>query len=351
MRENLAESDVRDVTLTHSSRTLDRVLPWVVGAAAGAVILVEIVLTRLFSVLLYYHYSFLAVALALFGLTAGGISASRVRFAGLPEMARVLGTSMRRAGIALLGLVILLVLTSPNKTSLLVTLVGAMFSAIPLFLLGKALAISMALGRRRIHRLYAIDLITSAAAALLTIPLLTRVQGPLVLAVPALLAMATDLLLTSPGRRLAPAACTAALATALVFAAAHNGPVLPLRDPWAGHYVLERWNAHSRVRVSDWEAGPAGTRHRQDSGFPHPPFPGWNTTRPSGRWKPVLRGSLISSRSIPGPRCDHWSGRRLRHSAGACCARHPHRRLRAERQNRGATAGWASGLCDAGTPA
>ena len=255
MREGLAESDGNDVTLPHTRRTLDRVLPWVVGAAAGAVIMVEIVLTRLFSVLLYYHYSFLAVALALFGLTAGGISASRVRFAEFPEMARVLGTSMRRAGMALLGFILLLVLTSPNKTSLMVTLAGAMFSAIPLFLLGKALAISMALGRRRIHRLYAIDLITTAAAALLTIPLLTRVQGPFALAVPALLAIATDLLLTSPGRRLAPAACTAALATALVFAAAHPGPVLPLRDPWAGHYVQERWNAHSRVRVSEWEPG------------------------------------------------------------------------------------------------
>src|SRR6476619_6827111 len=99
MGEGLAESNVSKVTLTPSSRTLDRVLPWVVGAAAGAVIMVEIVLTRLFSVLLYYHYSFLAVALALLGLTAGGISASRVRFAEFPEIERVLGTSMRRAGI------------------------------------------------------------------------------------------------------------------------------------------------------------------------------------------------------------------------------------------------------------
>ena len=288
MGEGLAESNVNDVTLPQPSRTLDRVLPWVVGAAAGAVIMVEIVLTRLFSVLLYYHYSFLAVALALLGLTAGGISASRVRFAEFPEMARVLGTSMRRAGIALLGFVLLLVLTSPNKTSLLVALVGAMFSAIPLFLLGKALAISLALGRRRIHRLYAIDLITTAAAALLTIPLLTRVQGPLALAVPALLAMATDLLLTSPGRRLAPAAGTAALATALVFAAAHPGPVLPLRDPWAGHYVQERWNAHSRVRVSEWEPGQRVLVIDKTAASLIPHFPGWNTARTSGGCKPVL---------------------------------------------------------------
>lgn len=51
--------------------SVDRILPWLVAGTAGAVILIEIVLTRLFSVLLYYHYSFLAVALALFGLAAG----------------------------------------------------------------------------------------------------------------------------------------------------------------------------------------------------------------------------------------------------------------------------------------
>jgi hypothetical protein len=49
-----------------SRRAVERVLPWLIAGTAGAVILVEIVLTRLFSVLLYYHYSFLAVALALF---------------------------------------------------------------------------------------------------------------------------------------------------------------------------------------------------------------------------------------------------------------------------------------------
>ena len=235
-----------------SPQAIDHVLPWLVAGTAAAVILVEIVLTRLFSVLLFYHYSFLAVALALFGLAAGGVSASRQRLDDIGRVVQHLRELVRRAAIALLGLVLLLVLASPGNESISVAVGGAMVSAVPLFLLGKALAIAMALGRARIHRLYAIDLATSAAAALLAIPLLARVQGPLVLAVPALIAIALDAVLSPPRRRILPAACAFVLATALAFGATQEGPVLPLRDPWVGDYVLERWNAHSRVRVSDW---------------------------------------------------------------------------------------------------
>jgi len=230
-------------------------LPWLVGGTAAAVILIEIALTRLFSVLLYYHYSFLAVALALFGLAAGGVSASRQRIDDLSDIMVQVRALLRRAAIALIGLILLLVLASPANDSLSVAVGSAMVSAVPLFLLGKALAIAMALGRVRIHRLYAIDLVTSAAAALLAIPLLARVQGPLVLAVPALVAIALDVALTAPRQRTLPAACAFVLAVALGFAATQDGPLLPLRDPWRGDYVLERWNAYSRVRVSDWEPG------------------------------------------------------------------------------------------------
>jgi hypothetical protein len=249
-------ADAQHSPLTADSQeAVDRVLPWVVAGTAGAVILIEIALTRLFSVLLFYHYSFLAVALALFGLAAGGVSASRQRFDDPNEVMLQVRTSLRRASIALLALVLLLVLTSPANESIAVAVGGAMVSAVPLFLLGKVLALSLALGRAHIHRLYAIDLITSAAAALLTIPLLAVVQGPLVLAVPALVAIALDALLAGPGQRRLPSVAAFVLAIVLGFAATQDGPLLPLRDPWLGEYVLERWNAHSRVRVTDWAPG------------------------------------------------------------------------------------------------
>jgi hypothetical protein len=235
---------------------LDRFLPWLVAGSAAAVLLTEIVLTRLFSVLLYYHYSFLAVAIALFGLAAGGLSVSRESAAGL-RMAVIaqLRLQLRRAAVALVGLTLFLRLAAPASDAITLALGLALLSSVPLFLLGKTLALSMALGRGQVHRLYAVDLVASATAALIAIPLLAMVQGPLVLAVPALLALALDVIIAPPRHRMVPGALTILLAAVLAFAASQPGPLLTLSDRWLGDYVLERWNAHSRVRVSDWNPG------------------------------------------------------------------------------------------------
>src|SRR5579884_907224 len=44
-----------------------------VAATALATLLLELALTRVFSVVYYYHFAFLAISLALFGLGAGGV--------------------------------------------------------------------------------------------------------------------------------------------------------------------------------------------------------------------------------------------------------------------------------------
>jgi hypothetical protein len=232
---------------------LGRFLPWLVAGSAAAVLLTEIALTRLFSVLLYYHFSFLAVAIALFGLAAGGLSVSRESSAGLRSTAIAqLRQQLRRVAVALIALTLFLGLVAPASDAILLALALAVLSSVPLFFLGKTLALSMALGRTQVHPLYAIDLIASASAALVAIPLLSKVQGPLVLAVPALLALALDVLIAPPSERRIPAAAALLLTAVLAFAATQSRPLFSLQDPWRGEFVLERWNAHSRVRVTDW---------------------------------------------------------------------------------------------------
>ena len=44
-----------------------------VGCIAGAVLMTELALTRIFSVTMYYHFAFLAISIALFGLSASGV--------------------------------------------------------------------------------------------------------------------------------------------------------------------------------------------------------------------------------------------------------------------------------------
>src|SRR6187402_2417848 len=44
-----------------------------VASIAGAILMIELALTRIFSVTMYYHFAFLAISIALFGLSASGV--------------------------------------------------------------------------------------------------------------------------------------------------------------------------------------------------------------------------------------------------------------------------------------
>ena len=44
-----------------------------IGCVSAAVLMVELALTRIFSVTMYYHFAFLAVSIAMFGLSASGV--------------------------------------------------------------------------------------------------------------------------------------------------------------------------------------------------------------------------------------------------------------------------------------
>src|SRR5436190_14782115 len=61
-------------TLVPAQRTGFR-LPLIIGIISCASLLLELALTRLFSVVLFYHFAFLAISVALLGLGAGGVFA------------------------------------------------------------------------------------------------------------------------------------------------------------------------------------------------------------------------------------------------------------------------------------
>lgn len=52
-----------------------RILLFGIGLSSFAALLLELALTRLFSVVLFYHFAFLAISIALLCLGAGGVFA------------------------------------------------------------------------------------------------------------------------------------------------------------------------------------------------------------------------------------------------------------------------------------
>src|SRR5256885_16481232 len=65
-------------TLVPAQRTGFR-LPLIIAVVSCASLLLELALTRLFSVVLFYHFAFLAISVALLGLGAGGVFAHLFR--------------------------------------------------------------------------------------------------------------------------------------------------------------------------------------------------------------------------------------------------------------------------------
>ena len=66
-----------------------------------AALLLELALTRLFSVVLFYHFAFLAISIALLGLGAGGVFAYllKSRLAKVPTRALAWRLSMGNAAL------------------------------------------------------------------------------------------------------------------------------------------------------------------------------------------------------------------------------------------------------------
>src|ERR1043165_9026981 len=61
-------------TVTAPAPPVERAVLWGIAAVSAALLMTELALTRIFSVTMYYHFAFLAISIALFGLSASGVT-------------------------------------------------------------------------------------------------------------------------------------------------------------------------------------------------------------------------------------------------------------------------------------
>ena len=225
-----------------------------VACVASAMLLVEIIVTRLFSVLFYYHFSFFAVSLVMSGLVIGGILAARTdpREGSEEVFERSLSVlSSQFSALIIVALVAITTFTQPDiggaPSLVMVALYGLIF--LPgLIAAGSFLAMAFARNKEWIGTLYAWDLVAAAVACLSAIALLRLLQGPVVLLAPALIAAVGALILARGRREQIAGVALVALSVAMIAVSAAGGHTLfritpeGLRKP-----ILERWNEHSRI--------------------------------------------------------------------------------------------------------
>ena len=136
-----------------------------------SVLLLELTLTRLFSIILWYDYAFMVISIAFFGLGIGSllvhILKGKLNEVNLPS--RVLQSTM---GFAISLPIVLLVMGQliPSNPSFIY--VFYLSSSIPFFFAGLSVAMIYLSMPKEITRLYFIDLLGAGAAALILDPII-----------------------------------------------------------------------------------------------------------------------------------------------------------------------------------
>lgn len=244
----------------------ERTLVAGLGLTSFATLLLELSLTRLFSVVLFYHFAFLAISIALLGLGAGGVFAYLLKPGLSRWQTRSIASWLCLANAVLVPAVLEIVLhtrvalevTARNFRHLTEMYAAA---AVPFFLTGLVFSVVFARETRRIPRLYGADLTGGAVACLAVVPLLNWIGGPNTVLVAGLM-LAAAAAIWAARRTARRTAALLALAFAALIAGNHSSRLIDVvyakgmfRDPeWV---EFARWNALSRVEVD--RQGPAKT--------------------------------------------------------------------------------------------
>lgn len=221
-------------------------------------LLLELALTRLFSVVLFYHFAFFAISVALLGLGSGGVFAhirqewlERFELRALGAWLCLLNSIFILAAVeVVLHTPVSLEVTGRNFGKLTIIYLAA---AVPFFLTGLLFSVLFARSSAQIPQLYGADLAGGATACLAVVPLLNFIGAPNALLL-ASACMAVAAALWSDQIKMRRVAYGLAAIFVLLIAANYSGKIIDViyakgvyRDPKWVEY--SRWNAISRIEV------------------------------------------------------------------------------------------------------
>ena len=224
------------------------------GFTTLATLILELSLTRIFSVVFYYHLAFLAISIALFGLGAGGVFSYVVsaRPGNLYEKLGALALANSFCVVACLWF-----LVSRSATPGGIVLAAVYFaSALPFFFAGTVVSIAICEAIDRVDRAYFFDLAGAATGCLLLVPFLVLFGGPnTLIAAAVLFAISAAIWFNQAGafRRRAMAVLVSLLLVGLMVVNGKRGRVLDIHVAKGMALPEERfvaWNGISRIGVS-----------------------------------------------------------------------------------------------------
>lgn len=227
-----------------------------------ATLMYEILLTRIFSVTMWYHFAFMAISIAMFGMTAGAVL---VYF--FPDYFKAERTNQHLGLFSLLFAITTVVsffidLRIPFITSDQLRIVSFTYliTAIPFVFSGICVSLALTKFPLQLSKLYAADLAGAAFGCVALIFSLRVTDGPTtVLNLTLLAALASVLFLMDVSSRALLKLSFACCILLAAFTVVQYGSDL-MKVQWAkgvveGKPLYEEWNSYSRVRVVE-DSGP-----------------------------------------------------------------------------------------------
>ena len=236
---------------------VSRLTLFAVAAISAALLMTELALTLIFSVTMYYHFAFLAISIALFGLSASGVFVyvMRRRLARFDTAALLAGGSVLHAVATLVALALLVdIRVGLNYSAQNLRLMFAIYAlaALPFFTGGAVISLAFARLSHRINVVYASDLLGAALGCLVLIPLLNRLGAPGVVLTAAALSLTAAIAFAPRIRRWQVGAFALVVLGAPLGAQAGGVDLFDVTGT-KGHaqdeVLFSKWNSFSRIGV------------------------------------------------------------------------------------------------------
>ena len=220
-----------------------------------ATLLLELSLTRIFSVVFYYHFAFLAISIALFGLGAGGVFSYIVSGWRMP-LFRKLGYLSMLNGLLVMAALAVVVAQKEEPGAWGLTLVY-FTTSLPFFVSGTIVSLAISETVERIDRVYFFDLLGASAGCLLLVPFLNYFGGTSTVMLVAVLFAAAAAIWHSMAGSVKLRAAAVALALAMFSFVFYNDSHNIIAIRYAKGQKLKkeefvRWNSFSRIAVRDY---------------------------------------------------------------------------------------------------
>ena len=214
--------------------------------------MLELTLTRIFSVVFYYHLVFLAISVALFGLGAGGVFSYAIA-ARRTNLFTQMGVLAMANALSVIGSLWFLLARSNDLGAGTLAAVY-LVSSVPFFFAGATTSLAISESIERVDRAYFFDLAGAAAGCLLLIRFLDSFGGPNTMIAAAVFYAAAGAMWFNIAGSVARRAAAVLMALLLVglMVANFHGHLLDIRYAKGQRLPREQfsaWNSFSRVGV------------------------------------------------------------------------------------------------------